>query len=240
MVPVGHQLPGCEAQQPGCVGDQAGNGAGKQFIGGAVPKEGLLHSRRVGLKDKTFFCWFVCDVKQLKQKPQCSSISISSYPSRSGLSRSGLGLWLGQSTGLTTAEAKRVVNVHFSFIPFVWGFCRRASNILKWYCLLHVLLLQMHKRAVQLQQHQRRGNMHIHAWARLRNHNTVWGFSQVRTNVLLPDQHWQLWWEWTGFFSGPLAEYAENAADYGHVWRETSINCSNARMWRSDICTRGV
>lgn len=51
VVPVGHQLPGCETQQPGSVGDQTGNGAGKQFLGGAVPKEGLLHSRRVGLKD---------------------------------------------------------------------------------------------------------------------------------------------------------------------------------------------
>lgn len=52
MVPVGHQLPGREAQQPGGVGDQTGNGARKQFLGGAVPKEGLLHSRRVGVMSK--------------------------------------------------------------------------------------------------------------------------------------------------------------------------------------------
>ncbi|CAF94815.1 unnamed protein product, partial [Tetraodon nigroviridis] len=52
VVSVGHQLPGCETQQLGSMGDQTGNGAKwKQFLGGPVPKEGLLHSRRVGLKD---------------------------------------------------------------------------------------------------------------------------------------------------------------------------------------------
>lgn len=57
VVSVGHQLPGCETQQLGSMGDQTGNGAKwKQFLGGPVPKEGLLHSRRVGLKDYIFFC----------------------------------------------------------------------------------------------------------------------------------------------------------------------------------------
>lgn len=49
MVPVRHQLPGGETQQPRRVGDQTGNGAGKQFIGGDVSEKGLLHCREVGL-----------------------------------------------------------------------------------------------------------------------------------------------------------------------------------------------
>lgn len=62
VVPVRHQLPDCETEQPGSVGDQTGNGAGKQFLGSAVPKEGLLHSRRVGLKDYIFF-FFVYSIE---------------------------------------------------------------------------------------------------------------------------------------------------------------------------------
>lgn len=49
VVPVRHQLPSCETQQPRRVGDQTGNGTGKQFLGSDVPEKGLLHSRRVGL-----------------------------------------------------------------------------------------------------------------------------------------------------------------------------------------------
>lgn len=48
VVPVRHQLPGCKTQQPRRVGDQTGNGTGKQFIGGDVSEKGLLHSREVG------------------------------------------------------------------------------------------------------------------------------------------------------------------------------------------------
>lgn len=50
MVPVGHQLPGGEAQRPGGLGDQAGNGTRKQFAGGDVPEERLLHRLTVGSK----------------------------------------------------------------------------------------------------------------------------------------------------------------------------------------------
>lgn len=48
VVPVGHQLPGGEAQQHGGLGDQAGNGTGEQFAGGDVPEERLLHNVTVG------------------------------------------------------------------------------------------------------------------------------------------------------------------------------------------------
>lgn len=46
VVPGGHQLPGCETQQPGGVGDQTGNGAG--IAGGDLPAKGVLHVRQVG------------------------------------------------------------------------------------------------------------------------------------------------------------------------------------------------
>lgn len=49
MVPVRHQLPGCETQQPRRVGDQTGNGTGKQFAGSDVSEKDLLHGREVGL-----------------------------------------------------------------------------------------------------------------------------------------------------------------------------------------------
>lgn len=48
MVPVWHQLPGGEAQQPGGLGDQAGDGTRKQLAGGDVPEERLLHRVTVG------------------------------------------------------------------------------------------------------------------------------------------------------------------------------------------------
>lgn len=57
VVPVRHQLPRREAQQPRRVGDQTGNGAGKQFPGSDVPEKGLLHSRRVG-QNLTFVTCF--------------------------------------------------------------------------------------------------------------------------------------------------------------------------------------
>lgn len=50
MVPVGHELPGGEAQRPGSLGDQAGNGTRKQFASGDVPEERLLHRHTVGNK----------------------------------------------------------------------------------------------------------------------------------------------------------------------------------------------
>lgn len=50
VVPVGHQLPGGEAQRPGGLGDQAGDGTRKQLAGGDVPEERLLHRVTVGSK----------------------------------------------------------------------------------------------------------------------------------------------------------------------------------------------
>lgn len=57
VVPVRHELPGGEAQRPGGLGDQAGNGTRKQFAGGDVPEERLLHSDTVGNKLR-FFVFF--------------------------------------------------------------------------------------------------------------------------------------------------------------------------------------
>lgn len=61
MVPVGHQLPGGEAQRPGGLGDQAGDGTRKQFAGGDVPEERLLLRLTVGSRAHRSpqFCFFV-------------------------------------------------------------------------------------------------------------------------------------------------------------------------------------
>lgn len=58
VVPVRHQLPGCETQQPGCVGDQTGNGTRKQYVGSDVSEKGLLHSREVGWNLCVSCCFF--------------------------------------------------------------------------------------------------------------------------------------------------------------------------------------
>lgn len=139
--------------------------------------------------------------------------------------RTGIRWRLGQQTldwfdqlRLRTAEAKRVINAP-NFHLFLL-FETRGAFVVKpaipssdiaysTSCSFRYI------RAVHSQQHHRRWNMHIHAWARLRIHNKVWGFSQVRTNVLLPDQHRQLWWEWTRLLSGRLAEYAKKIKNNG-------------------------
>lgn len=84
------------------------------------------------------------------------------------------------SSGWEQLKQKTYKCADFSFNPVVWctrRFCQWASNILKWYCWLHFLLLQMHERAVSPQPHKHWWNMHIHAWARLGIHDAVSRFS---------------------------------------------------------------